>query len=315
MRIAPRVQSEIESVFVEDEQLFDCAAYGFVREVSLTGRARRALSAADVIRATCIWRLRARGGSWRRWRGKPRCRCARAWCATSRAGACRSPVPSRPLERGGARRTVQRRQLRAAEAASDRGVRRHRPGHRWARRLARLSGPAIVAVEDTASLPAMLRAAERLARSMVRTIVLLLIAADEEELSRMDGEARLVVEAREDVRIEWAADGARRGRCDCGGAAAAAGRVPDLPVRRPGGARRGRPCGRSPACWSARCCWSSSAGIRSFRRAAHRRIPAPSPRCCDRGVPLPSRPCLDSRARPAPRASLPVACAACRWRG
>ena len=38
MRIARAFQSEIESVFVEDEQLFDCAAYGFVREVSLTGR-------------------------------------------------------------------------------------------------------------------------------------------------------------------------------------------------------------------------------------------------------------------------------------
>ena len=36
MRIARAFQSEIESLFVEDEQLFDCAAYGFVREVSLT---------------------------------------------------------------------------------------------------------------------------------------------------------------------------------------------------------------------------------------------------------------------------------------
>ena len=40
---------------------------------------------------------------------------------------------------------------------------------------------------------------------MALEIVLLLIAADEERLLQMDGEARLVVEAREGVRIQWAA--------------------------------------------------------------------------------------------------------------
>src|SRR5262249_25836047 len=48
VRIARAFQSEIESVFVEDEQLFDCAAYDFVREVSLTGRHSRAVSAAGM---------------------------------------------------------------------------------------------------------------------------------------------------------------------------------------------------------------------------------------------------------------------------
>src|SRR5262249_59043756 len=47
-RIARAFESEIESVFVEDEQLFDCAAYDFVREVSLTGRRSRAMSAAGM---------------------------------------------------------------------------------------------------------------------------------------------------------------------------------------------------------------------------------------------------------------------------
>ena len=37
VRVARAFGSEIESLFVEDEQLFDCAAYGFVREVSLSG--------------------------------------------------------------------------------------------------------------------------------------------------------------------------------------------------------------------------------------------------------------------------------------
>ena len=42
VRVARAFRSEIESLFVEDEQLFDCASYGFVREVSLSGRASRA---------------------------------------------------------------------------------------------------------------------------------------------------------------------------------------------------------------------------------------------------------------------------------
>ena len=50
VRVARAFQSEIESLFVEDEQLFDCAAYGFVREVSLTGRQRRVMSAAGMTR-------------------------------------------------------------------------------------------------------------------------------------------------------------------------------------------------------------------------------------------------------------------------
>ena len=69
----------------------------------------------------------------------------------------------------------------------------------------RVTGPAIVAVEDTERLPAMLRTAERLAAIDATAIVLLLIAPDRERLDRMEGEARLVVEAREDVRIERAA--------------------------------------------------------------------------------------------------------------
>jgi hypothetical protein len=69
----------------------------------------------------------------------------------------------------------------------------------------RVSGTVIVAVEDTAHLPDMLRAAERLAALDGAEILLLLIASDQEQLERMDGETRLVVEARENVRIQWAA--------------------------------------------------------------------------------------------------------------
>ena len=69
----------------------------------------------------------------------------------------------------------------------------------------RVTGSIVVAVEDTAQLPDLLRTAERLAALDEAEIVLLLIAPDEEHLYQMDGEARLVVEARPDVRIQSAA--------------------------------------------------------------------------------------------------------------
>src|SRR5262249_27494742 len=72
-------------------------------------------------------------------------------------------------------------------------------------RSRRLSGAVVGAVEDSERLPGMLRAATRLAAVDGNDIVLLVIARDAEQLDRMEGEARLVVEAREDVRIEQAA--------------------------------------------------------------------------------------------------------------
>ena len=50
VRVARAFQSEIESLFIEDAQLFDCAAYSFVREVSLRGDQRRVMSSASMTR-------------------------------------------------------------------------------------------------------------------------------------------------------------------------------------------------------------------------------------------------------------------------
>ena len=51
LRVARAFGSDLESLFVEDEQLFDCAAYGFVHEVSLSGRESRAISLDGMMRA------------------------------------------------------------------------------------------------------------------------------------------------------------------------------------------------------------------------------------------------------------------------
>jgi hypothetical protein len=65
-----------------------------------------------------------------------------------------------------------------------------------------VAGPVIAAVEEITELPDMLRLAERLAAVDGAEVVLLLVAASRAEMAQMEGEARLVVEDREGVRIE-----------------------------------------------------------------------------------------------------------------
>jgi hypothetical protein len=48
IRIAQAFQSEIESLFVENQPLLDCTSFSFVREVSLTGRWLRTVSREEM---------------------------------------------------------------------------------------------------------------------------------------------------------------------------------------------------------------------------------------------------------------------------
>jgi hypothetical protein len=66
----------------------------------------------------------------------------------------------------------------------------------------RVSGPAVVALENTEALPGMLRTAERIAALDGSQIVLLLIAEDIERAHAMEADARLAVAEHEGVRIE-----------------------------------------------------------------------------------------------------------------
>ena len=204
VRVARAFQSEIESLFVEDAQLFDCAAYGFVREVSLTGRQRRVMSPAGMTRDL---RFAARAARRqlevlaRRAEVPLRSRVVRDEPLRALSIACAESGPwnvvalAEPFAGGNC---DQLKQL-LVEVSGATGLVMVGP------RARRVTGPTIIAVEDADRLPSLLRAAERLTALDGAQIVLLLIAPDEEGLARMDGQARLVVEAREDVRIEWAA--------------------------------------------------------------------------------------------------------------
>jgi hypothetical protein len=204
VRVARAFQSEIESLFVEDAQLFDCAAYSFVREVSLTGRQRRVMSKAGMTRDLQLAAQAARRQlevMARRAEVPLRSRVVRDEPLRALAIACAETGPwnvvalAEPFSAGNCSSL---RQL-LLEVPGTTGLIMVGPKSKPVR------GPTIVAVEDMERLPAMLRAASRLAAVDGTEIVLLLIAPDEERLARMDGEARLVVEAREDVRIEQAA--------------------------------------------------------------------------------------------------------------
>jgi len=169
VRVAQAFGSDLESIFVEDEQLFDCAAYGFVREVSFSGTRSRAMSLDGMMRDLHL--------------------------ACAETGPWNVVALGEPFT-GGTGATL--RQV-LTEVAGSTGLIAVGP------KAQRVTGAIVVALEDIAQLPDMLRAAERLAALDGAEIVLLLVATDEERLLQMDGEARLVVEAREGVRIQWAA--------------------------------------------------------------------------------------------------------------
>jgi hypothetical protein len=204
VRLARAFGSDLESLFVEDEQLFDCAAYGFVREVSFSGRQSRVLSVDSMMRDLHL----AAQGTRRRLEALARkaevplrCRVVRDEPLRALTIACAETGPWNVVALGEPFTGVNGALLKQllAEVSGTTGLVTVGP------RAQRVSGPVVVAVEDTGQLPDMLRTAGRLAALDGAEIVLLLVAPNEAELARMDGEARLVVEARDGVRIQSAA--------------------------------------------------------------------------------------------------------------
>jgi hypothetical protein len=201
IRVARAFQSEIESVFVQDQQLLDCAAYGFACEISLSGRARRRVSPdgmqRDLQLASQI-ALRQLAMLAERAEVPLRSRVVRDEPLRALSIACAERGPwnvvalAEPFNAGNG---ALLKQL-LVEIADTTGLVMVGPKGQ------RLSGPIVVAIEDTQRLPDLLRAADRLAAIDGTTIVVLLIAGDAEGAYEMEAQARLVLEARDDVRIE-----------------------------------------------------------------------------------------------------------------
>jgi len=203
IRIAQAFQSEIESLFVENEQLLDCTSFSFVREVSLTGRWLRTVSREEMAVGLRLAANNARRQVERLARQADvplRSRVVRDEPLRAISVACAETGPwnvvvlAEPLAPADA--GFLKQLMLEIDGATGLGV--------VGPKAQRCSGPAIIAVEDTERLSGMLMTAERVAALDSGSIVMLLVATREDQLAQMEGEARLVVGGREDVRIELA---------------------------------------------------------------------------------------------------------------
>lgn len=198
--LAAAFQSEIESLYVEDQQLIELASYPFAREISFSGRARRALTCEDIEREfrfasaafhaelEAIARLAEVNVRPRVVRDEPvnaltmACAAHGPWNAVALADPFTSPAcPS----------------LRALfESVRDAtGLLVVGP------KAQGLKGPIVVALEQAEQLSAMLGAADRLAAVRPADILVCAIAATEADLDALEGAVRLVLAERDTGRL------------------------------------------------------------------------------------------------------------------
>lgn len=200
IRLAQAFQSEIESLFVEDSELFACATHGFAREIGFGGRVRRLLSpeqlAADLAHAARAARRHvdqiAQNADVRIIH-----RVVRTDPTRALQQACTEVGPWNVIVLGEALGTQSEPQLRLLmQAVTDvQGVVAVGP------RVCRTSGPIIIALETADHLPGMMHAADRLSRSGGDPIVVLMIAATLDELADLEGQTRLLLGDRDDVHL------------------------------------------------------------------------------------------------------------------
>jgi hypothetical protein len=199
-RVARAFEAELESVFIEDQELLDCAAYADQREVSLCGRETRTLSPVAMLRQMSH---AARGAerqlsAMARIAAVPyRARIVRAAPVAAVARTCADAGPwnvvalAEPV--GEPDRASVLRLIRDVDAAT--GV------VLVGRRACRTHGPIVAVVEDVDRLSPMLRMAERLASETSEPIRLLLLGETEMEAMALEARARLALGERSDVTL------------------------------------------------------------------------------------------------------------------
>jgi hypothetical protein len=190
--LAQAFDSEMESLFIEDRQLFDLADLPFAREISLSGRKSRTLSAHRLERemrtlASALQRrvlARARAAEV-----KAEARVVREEPVRALAKACAENGPwnvvtiGAPLRRGGPQSLEEI--FGAVDATT--GIVVAGPEAR------RTSGSAIAIVEDLERAVPMLRATERIASATGGEAQLWLVEYDRNQLDWMEGQMRLLL--------------------------------------------------------------------------------------------------------------------------
>ncbi len=200
LRVARAYQSELESIFIEDQRLIDIAAHPLVSEISLCGRERRVLSSAMLLRqfAHAARLAERRIASMARLADVPyRARTIRddpvhaINRACAEAGPWNVVVLADPVQ---ARDRTAVLQL-LADVTGATGLVVVGPG------AVQAHGSIVIVLEEAERLPQMLRTAERLSADTEDPIVILLAGISDEAMADLEQQARLLLSERSDVRI------------------------------------------------------------------------------------------------------------------
>lgn len=200
LRIARAFQSELESVFVEDQQVLDCAAYAERCVVSFDGREQRPLSTVAMLRQMALAAREAerRIAAMARVAAIPyRARTIRDDAVQAVCRACSDAGPWNVVALGDPVRAADRDRVLQliAQVEGATGVVMVGP------RARRTDGAVLAVIEDVERLMPMLRTAERLAADAGARIVLVLIAESAFEASALEARARLALADRDDVDL------------------------------------------------------------------------------------------------------------------
>ena len=205
VRIAQAFQAEIESLIIEDQQLFELAGFPFAREISLSGRGSRELSLADVehdARLTVAAVRRRVEATARRAQVIHHTRVVRDEPTHALCAACaETGTPWRLValaEPFGADSIDTVRQV-LASLAGRAGLLLFGPHAR------RISGPMVIVLEDIDKLPALLQMAQSLAAGENAQIVILITGDTAEDLRHMEGQVRLTLGQSPNISIVAAA--------------------------------------------------------------------------------------------------------------
>ena len=198
--IARAFQSEIESLYVEDEQLLELTNFPFVREISLTGRSRRTLTATQIerhFRYTSA-EFHSRIASIAMTAEVPfKPRVMRCDPLSAIAAACSEHGPWNVVVLAEPFTSPACPPLKSLfEKVTDAtGVLLVGPFSK------RASGRIVIVLERAETLSAMLSAADRLASAENGQIALFMTAEGPEALSELESAARLALEDRSDVAV------------------------------------------------------------------------------------------------------------------
>lgn len=200
VRVAQAFHSEIESLFIEDSQLFDLARHPFVREISFSGREVRTITSRGIessLRASFIAARRRILAAAMAAEVPLRERIVRDEPVHALAAACAHNGPWNVIALA-----------EAFSAAAGASINEIFDNVSDATGLvlvgphaSRTSGPVIVAAEDLERLPGMIRAAERLALVPKAPIVIAILADEDPEVDELDSQIRLMLGERPDIRI------------------------------------------------------------------------------------------------------------------